>query len=234
MTALLLTDVNHFALPSLSAYREQMNFSRHLRSVPAATPQVDSAAASTTGAATKVHVATALMARVQLGDRDAFALLYDELAALIYGVVLRVVRDPSISEEVSQEIFMEIWKTANRFDSNKGSINTWAATIAHRRAVDRVRSVESARRRDQADADVQPLEIEGVDTEVVSKMESARVRAALAVLSDKQRAAIELAYFDGLSYREVGEALDLPEGTVKSRIRDGMNRLRIELQGAST
>ena len=171
------------------------------------------------------------MDQVKLGDREAFASLYDELSSLVYGVVRRVVRDPSISEEVTQEIFVEIWKTASRFDTSKGNVRTWASTIAHRRAVDRVRSVDADRRRDQADANDRPVEREGVDAEVVSNMESTRVRAALNVLSEKQRAAIELAYFDGLSYREVAETLDLPEGTIKSRIRDGMNRLRTELQG---
>lgn len=236
MTTALLQAPNTFVLP-FRAYRVDMDSSRHLSSVPtpADNPGVQGETAQSLDADKQApDTATALMARVQRGDRDAFAGLYDELASLVYGIVLRVVRDPAISEEVTQEIFVEMWKTSQRFDADRGSVKTWSATIAHRRAVDRVRSVEAARRRDQADADVQPVERAGVDDEVVGSMESARVRAALMVLSDKQRAAIELAYFDGLSYREVAEALELPEGTIKSRIRDGMNRLRVELQGESS
>ena len=212
-------------LSEFEVYRDPMNISRRLRSVPA--PDDSDVLPEPT-----IDAATALMRRVQRGDRAAFASLYDELSSLIYGIVLRVVRDPAISEEVTQEVFVEIWKTAQRFDPARGSVKTWSATMAHRRAVDRVRSVEAARRRDQADADLVPVERSGVDDEVVASMESKRVRAALDVLTSKQRAAIELAYFDGLSYRDVAVALDLPEGTIKSRIRDGMNRLRTELQGA--
>ena len=179
----------------------------------------------------QIDVVAVLMERVQRGDREAFSDLYDELSPVVYGVTLRVLRDKALAEEVTQEIFVEIWKTATRFDGARGNVRSWAATIAHRRAVDRVRSVEAARRRDQADADDREEATGGVDDEVVSKMQSDVVRAALNVLSEKQRKAIELAYFDGLSYREVALALDLPEGTVKSRIRDGMGRLRIELGG---
>ena len=221
MTTPLLFDVGAIAWPTFEAYGERVTRPRRFSLV------------SSKGEVEQVDTAAVLMQRVQQGDRTAFADLYDELSAVVYGVCLRVMRDPSLSEEVTQEIFVEIWKTATRFDSTKGNVRAWAATIAHRRAVDRVRSVEASRRRDQADADDREDVTSGVDDEVVSRMQSDVVRAALDVLSDKQRKAIELAYFDGLSYREVAVALHLPEGTVKTRIRDGMNRLRIELGGVS-
>ena len=220
MTAPLLYDVGAIAWTSIGAYGERVSRPRRLSLV------------SSNDGLNQIDRAAALMDRVQRGDRSAFADLYDELAPVVYGVCLRVLRDPSLSEEVTQEIFVEIWKTSTRFDGTRGNVRTWAATIAHRRAVDRVRSVEASRRRDQADADGRESEASGVDDEVVSRLQSDVVRAALDVLSEKQRKAIELAYFDGLSYREVAVVLDLPEGTVKTRIRDGMHRLRTELGGA--
>lgn len=218
MTATLLIDVRPGALLTLGAYGGRMKSPRRLTPVRARPVEAE------------LDNSATLMQQVQQGDREAFSKLYDELAGLVHGVVLRVVRDPSISEEVTQEIFVELWRTALKFDDSRGNVRTWVATIAHRRAVDRVRSVEAARRRDQAETDERPVSNDGVDGTVISGMESQRVRKALDVLSDHQRTAIEMAYFDGLSYREVAVELGVPEGTIKTRIRDGMTRLRIELK----
>ncbi len=175
-----------------------------------------------------------LLRRAGRGDQSAFAELYDALSPLVYGVVLKVVRDPSQAEEVAQEVFVELWRLAARFDGTKGSAKTWAATLAHRRAIDRVRSEQASRVRQDRDANqtVRP-ERDAVASEVEASFEQVRVRRALTQLSELQREAVELAYFGGHTYREVAVLLNVAEGTVKSRIRDGMIRLRDELGGES-
>ncbi len=171
-----------------------------------------------------------LLRRAGRGDQGAFADLYDHLAPMVHGVVRRVVRDPSQSEEVTQEVFVELWRLAPRHDPERGSVSTWAATMAHRRAVDRVRSEQAARDRLAAESRHVVREHDVVVTEVETGLERARVRKALERLSPLQREAVELAWFAGHTYREVAVLLDVAEGTVKTRIRDGMIRLRDELE----
>jgi len=173
----------------------------------------------------------ALLRRAGRGDQSAFGELYDELAPMVHGVVLKVVRDPAMSEEVTQEVFVELWRLAARFDGTKGSARSWAATLAHRRAIDRVRSEQASRDRQDRDAQRAVTPHDVVVAEVESTLDVARVRRALAQLSDLQREAVELAYFGGHTYREVAVLLGVAEGTVKSRIRDGLIRLRDELGG---
>ena len=175
----------------------------------------------------------ALLRRAGRGDQSAFAELYDALSPLVYGVVLKVVRDPSQTEEVAQEVFVELWRLAAQFDGTKGSAKSWAATLAHRRAIDRVRSEQAARVRQDRDANQVVREHDVVAAEVESSLDQVRVRRALTQLSELQREAVELAYFGGHTYREVAVLLDVAEGTVKSRIRDGMIRLRDELGGVA-
>ncbi len=173
--------------------------------------------------------AAQLMAAASRGDEAAFAGLYDIFAGLIHGIVLRVVRNPAQSEEVTQEVFLEIWRLAPRFDASKGSVKSWMAAIAHRRAVDRVRSEQSARDREDREF---ALAVEADDPmiEVLeNRLASERVRRALESLTETQRAAIELAYFGGHTYREVAVLLEIAEGTAKTRIRDGLIRLRDHL-----
>jgi RNA polymerase sigma-70 factor, ECF subfamily len=174
-----------------------------------------------------------LFRRAGRGDQSAFAALFDELSPMVHGVVLKVVRDPSQSEEVTQEVFVELWRLAARFDGTKGSARSWAATLAHRRAIDRVRSEQASRDRHVRDARHATPDHDVVVAEVETSIDQARVRRALAQLSDIQREAVELAYFGGHTYREVAVLLGVAEGTVKSRIRDGMIRLRDELGGES-
>ena len=169
----------------------------------------------------------ALMERAGLGDEQAFSLLYDDLAPMLYGTVLRVVRDPSMAEEVTQEVFVELWRLAARFDAERGSVRSWAAVIAHRRAVDRVRSEQSRRTRetsDQTRSYSPPTDV--VSDAVTAEDERTLVRQALDHLTPAQREAVTLAYYGGRTYREVAAMLDLPEGTVKTRIRDGLIKLR--------
>jgi RNA polymerase sigma-70 factor, ECF subfamily len=178
----------------------------------------------------------ALIQLVGRGDQAAFADLYDAVAGLVHGVVLKIVRDPSQTEEVVQEVFVELWRVAPRFDPTRGTVTAWVATIAHRRAVDRVRSEQAGRNRVEREATriERPHDdvAEGVIARDQSQFERHRVRRALDRLTSMQREAVELAYFGGHTYREVAVLLDVPEGTVKTRIRDGMIRLRDEL-GAS-
>jgi RNA polymerase sigma-70 factor (ECF subfamily) len=176
---------------------------------------------------------TDLMQRAGRGDQVAFAALYDGLAGRVHGIVLRVVRDPSQTEEVVQEVFIELWRIAPRFDATRGTVMSWAATIAHRRAVDHVRSEQSARDRVEREMAKAVEDHDVVADTVVEgghrQFERRRVRRALDRLTDMQREAVELAYFGGYTYREVAVLLGQPEGTVKTRIRDGMIRLRDEL-----
>lgn len=179
-----------------------------------------------------VDPATLAFERVRLGDEQAFAEFYDLVAPLLFGVITRVLRDRSQAEEVTQEVFVELWRTAQRFDAQRGSIRAWAATMAHRRAVDRVRSEQSARDRDVADAARIVRPHDEVADEVATSIDRADVAEALNVLSDTQREAVSLAFYGGLTYRDVAARLEIPEGTAKTRIRDGLTKLR-ETMGAA-
>lgn len=168
-----------------------------------------------------------LLRRSARGEQDAFAALYDATAARLHGLVLRVLRDPSQAEEVTQEVYVELWRHSSRFDDDAGSPLAWMMTIAHRRAVDRVRSAEASSRRDTT-FEARQHEVEHDQTAEVAtgNLEARRVRAAVATLTDAQRSAVELAYFGGYTHTEVARLLDLPLGTAKTRIRDGLIRLR--------
>jgi RNA polymerase sigma-70 factor (ECF subfamily) len=161
------------------------------------------------------------------GDEQAFAALYDATSARVHGLVLRVVRDPAQAEEVAQEVFLQIWRTASRYDEDKGSALAWMMTLAHRRAVDRVRAAEAVSRQDTSYyQSSQQVEHDSTAEAAEQSMEARRVRSALAELTDVQRQALELAYFGGYTHAEVAGMLDLPVGTAKTRIRDGLIRLR--------
>lgn len=161
------------------------------------------------------------------GDEAAFAQLYDATSSRIYGLALRVVRDPAQAQEVTQEAYLEVWKSASRFDQAKGSAISWLMTIVHRKAVDRVRSAEASSRRDTTYHDTtNQVEHDSTADAVETRMEARRVRSALSGLTLVQREAITLAYYGGYTHTEVASMLDLPVGTAKTRIRDGLIRLR--------
>ena len=166
-----------------------------------------------------------LLTHVAKGDQAAFEALYDQLAGSAYGVIRRVLRNPSQAEEVTQEVLLEVWRTASRFDPARGSASSWVLTIAHRRAIDRVRAEESATAREQRSAQV-PAAIDEVAETVEASMDAERLRRCLAGLTELQRESITLAYYGGYSYAQVAALLDTALGTIKTRIRDGMTRLR--------
>ncbi|MGW7819303.1 sigma-70 family RNA polymerase sigma factor [Streptomyces puniciscabiei] len=174
-----------------------------------------------------------LLVLVAGGDQRAFEELYALVSGPVYGLVRRVVRDPAQSEEVAQEVLLETWRSAARYDPGRGSALSWVLTLAHRRAVDRVRSARAAGEREQREAlrAGEPA-FDQVAEEVEAGMEREWVRRCLRRLTDLQRQSVTLAYYDGYTYREVAERLSLPLGTVKTRMRDGLTRLRQCLGGA--
>jgi RNA polymerase sigma-70 factor, ECF subfamily len=166
-----------------------------------------------------------LLTRVARGDHAAFEAAYDQLAGPVYGLVRKVLRDPAQSEEIAQEVLLEVWRTASRFDAARGSAAAWVMTIAHRRAVDRVRSETSAARRELK---VLPGPVSGDDVAelVETALDRQRVRRCLGTLTPLQAESIKLAYYGGYTYPQVAELLGVALGTVKTRIRDGLIRMR--------
>lgn len=174
----------------------------------------------------------ALLVATAHGDRGAFADLYDRVVSTVLGIARRTLRDDALAEEVAQEVLVEVWRKAARFDPARGRALSWIVTLARRRAVDRVRSVQAARDREHRVAHGQhDPDRDVVADEVEVRLDHGQLRRALATLNDGQRAAIELAYFGGHTYRDVARVLGIPEGTAKSRLRDGLARLREALRG---
>lgn len=159
-----------------------------------------------------------LVARLAAGDAQALAEFYDRYAGLVNGLALRILRDAADAEDVVQEVFLQAWRQADRFDAQRGTPEAWLCTIARTRALDRLRR-RASRRED-------PPEAAPAHAETPRPVEALSVRAALAALSDGQRRALELAYFEGLTQTEIAARLDEPLGTIKTRIRTAMMRLR--------
>ena len=168
-----------------------------------------------------------LLGLVARGDQRAFERVFEQVAAPVFGIVRRVLRDPAQSEEIAQEVLLEVWRQAARFSPERGSALSWVMTIAHRRAVDRVRTEAAASARTaRAFWQDQPAEYDEVAEQVEVRLEQERVRRCLDTLTDLQRESVDLAYYGGYTYREVGELLGVALGTVKTRLRDGLIRMR--------
>jgi RNA polymerase sigma-70 factor (ECF subfamily) len=175
-----------------------------------------------------------LLGRVAQGDQKAFAVLYDEISPRVFGLIRRLLVDHSQSEEVTQEVFLEIWQNAKQYEPSKGGALTWVLTMAHRRAVDRIRASQASRNRDlKIGVRDFVADYDNVAETVEVTIESERVKEAMSQLTELQRQAVTLAYYGGYSHSEVSEMLKVPIGTVKTRLRDGMIRLRDELGVAS-
>lgn len=168
-----------------------------------------------------------LLAASARGDEQAFARLYDQTSSRVYGMVLRVVRDAAQSAEVTQDVYLEVWRQSARFDSAKSAVLPWLLMIAHRRAVDRVRAAQSAIVRDDKYATLtEDRPFDTVSEQVQISLEAQRVRKVLHELTPAQQEAVSLAYFGGYTHTEVSQLLKIPLGTVKTRIRDGLIRMR--------
>ncbi|MFJ3584959.1 ECF RNA polymerase sigma factor SigK [Streptomyces sp. NPDC090127] len=179
------------------------------------------------------HVDTLLL-RAADGDRDAFAGVYDALVRPVMGLVCRILRDVAQAEEVTQDVMLEVWRTADRFRPDRGTAKAWVLTLAHRRAVDRVRTVRAStdreRRAGMLSAD---RDFDQVAETVAGHDEQRRVHRCLAALARLQRVPLVLAYYQGMTYLEVARSLSTPEGTVKSRMRNGLKQLRHCLEAGS-
>ena len=169
----------------------------------------------------------ALLRRVARGDRDAFAAVYDLTKSRVFGLVVKVLRDAGYSEETTQDIYLEVWRTASEYDAAKGSALAWLMTMAHRRAIDRVRSEQAGSRRESryGAANVEPASDVVADSAIAGD-ERRRVTECLDALTDAQRQCIEMAYYGGLTYAEVSQRLAANLSTIKSRIRDALRGLR--------
>ncbi|MFI1105812.1 sigma-70 family RNA polymerase sigma factor [Streptomyces melanogenes] len=168
-----------------------------------------------------------LLARTARGDEQAFSRVYDVVIGPVIGLVRSVLRDPAQSEEVAQEVLVDVWRLAARYEPEHGGVMNWVLTLAHRRAVDRVRSAQAASDRDNRAALLaQTPAFDEVSEEVETRLERESVRRCLRTLTELQRESVTLAYYRGLTYREVAELLSVPLGTVKTRLRDGLIRLR--------
>ena len=167
----------------------------------------------------------AQLGQVAAGDPAAFEAVYDLIAAPVFGIIRAVLRDQGQSEEVTQDVLTEIWRTAARFDPGRGSAMAWVSTIAHRRAIDRVRAEQKTAER-QLRAAAAVIAYDEVAEAVQASLDRQRVRRCLSSLTGLQRESLTLAYYGGHSYRQVAALLGVPAGTVSTRMRDGLIRLR--------
>lgn len=169
---------------------------------------------------------TQLLLRSARGDEAAFAALYDATASRVYGLTRRLTRSPELAAEVVQEVYLMAWQQATRFDPSRGSVAAWLSTLAHRRAVDRIRQVVQERGREQVyESRRVGAPMDATWQEVEQDMDTRDVRTGLGALTPLQREAVTMAYYNGCTYQEVAQRLDIPLGTAKARIRDGLKRL---------
>ncbi|MBA8823146.1 RNA polymerase sigma-70 factor (ECF subfamily) [Saccharopolyspora lacisalsi] len=168
-----------------------------------------------------------LLAEVAKGDERAFEQLYDMIAGALFGLIQRIVRDAAQSEEVAQEVLVEVWRTATHYRPERGSVQAWVLTLAHRRAVDRVRSAQAATAREaRAGSQDRGRPFDEVSEAVTARWERQQVRRCVSTLTELQRESVMLTYYQGYTFREAAGLLSAPSSTVKTRLRDGLIRLR--------
>jgi len=165
-----------------------------------------------------------LARRLRAGDEQALADLYDGYSRFVFGLALRVIGDRAAAEDITQDVFVGLWTQPDRFDPDRGSLRAFLATLAHRRSVDLIRGEESRRRRESRTS-VEPTFASAIDDVALQSVTAGTVRDAVASLPINQRQALELAYFDGCTYRQVAERLGIPEGTAKSRLRVALHAM---------
>lgn len=174
----------------------------------------------------------ALVAAIGRSSQEALAEAYSRHSGAVHGLARRILRDETLAEEITQEVFLRLWNHAEKFDAERGSLRSFLLAHTHGRSVDLIRSESARRTREDKDARLATAQSQSVEDEVWNMALAEEVKTALSSLIEGERKAIELAYFGGHTYREVAELLNEPEGTVKSRIRSGMKRLRAELTAA--
>lgn len=174
-----------------------------------------------------------LPARSVLADEAAFAALYDATSTRVFGLVLRLVRSRAIAEEVTKEVYLQAWRSASKFDESRGTASSWLMTVAHRRAVDRIRTSDGSSRRDTAYQNNDSIDFDETLNSAAAPIDAVSVRSRLASLSDIQRQVLELAYLDGHTHAETAEIVGIPLGSAKTQIRDGLNRLRTLIAAAN-
>ena len=172
-----------------------------------------------------------LVHAIARGDERALASLYDHYSPILFGLLLRILKDRPEAEDVLQEVFLQIWQRASSFDAERGRPFTWLVTLARSRAIDRLRSTRSRERAALASAAEAPEPVADASDDAVRSEQGEAVRGALASIPEEQRRALLLAYFEGLSQTEIAARLDQPLGTVKTRMRSGMLKMRELLRG---
>ena len=176
-----------------------------------------------------------LVKRLLQKDVDAFEQLYDRHSRAVYGLVLRILQQAGTAEEVVQDVFLQLWRNAAQFDSSRGPFLPWLFTLARNRALDTLRlKSERQRRREDQTEELPPISTAPeYEDQIDEKRRAEKIRALIGALNPQQKKAIELAYFEGLSHTEIATALKEPLGTVKSWIRNGLLRLKEELQATT-
>ncbi|MSV36283.1 MAG: sigma-70 family RNA polymerase sigma factor, partial [Bryobacterales bacterium] len=172
-----------------------------------------------------------LIARCAKGDSDGLAALYDESSSLVYRVALRFVANPADAEEVTMDVYQQVWRTAERYAGERGTVSAWLVTLARSRALDKVRARASRARAEEPLPEFRELHFAGAGPEdaTLATQEQRRIRAALSTFPHEQREAVELAFYSGLTHAELADRLRQPLGTVKTRIRSAMMKLREQL-----
>lgn len=175
-----------------------------------------------------------LVDRIVAGDETALAAAYERWSPFVFALAQRVCRDRALAEDVTQEVFVHLWERADAFDGERASLRTWLGVLTHRRSVDRVRREEARRQREERDRQRSAVSVADVEDRALHGVTSGHVAAALAALPAEQRSCVLLAYFEGMTFKEVAAALSIPEGTAKSRIRLALGKLADSLEGATS